>query len=43
MQYLDLYAQYYNVADNSEYEYHLNYDYENSGVAAIHSSIWNSM
>lgn len=44
MQYLDVYAQYYAPAETSSpYLSHQNYDYENSGVAAVHSTIWNNM
>ncbi len=42
MEYLDLYAQYY-TASGTNYEPHMNYEYANNRVAAIHSAIWNRM
>ena len=42
MEYLDIYAGYYD-SNNANYIYHLKYDFKNSAVANVHSSIWSNM
>ena len=41
MEYVDVFAQYYN--SNSTYEYWEDYDYENSGCRSIISGMWNNL
>ncbi len=45
MQYMDVYAQYYGIpaSTTDAYYYHQAFDYDNEGVAGVHSRIWNDM
>lgn len=43
MEYIDLYAQYYRVPTDESYLEHQRYDYDETRVKAIHSTIWRDM